>query len=154
MIPETRTRVEQSTRKSVNERIRSTTECNIKLYSQAGPEAIDMRLKELDREWDVERAIEANAAALSLLGLALGTYVDRKWYLLSALVGGFLFQHAIQGWCPPVPVLRRMGFRTMREIHHERTMLKAARGDYPEAVGGGEAAWPSAQEGLGIRAMA
>ncbi|WP_111420331.1 efflux transporter outer membrane subunit, partial [Rhodoplanes roseus] len=27
----------------------------------------------------------------------------------------FLFQHAIQGWCPPVPILRRLGFRTELE---------------------------------------
>jgi hypothetical protein len=42
----------------------------------------------------------------------------------------FLFQHAIQGWCPPVPVLRRLGFRTANEIEQERTALKALRGDF------------------------
>lgn len=127
MLPETTARVERRTKDSVNERIWRNTECNIKLYSKAGPEAIDMRLKQLDREWDIERAIEANAASFSLLGLALGTFVNKKWYLLSAAVGGLLLQHAIQGWCPPVPVLRRMGFRTMSEINHERGMLRSAR---------------------------
>lgn len=132
MLPETTTRVEQHTSESANERIRRKTACNIQLYSKAGPEAIDMRLQQLDREWDIERTLEANAASFSLLGLGLGTFVNKKWYLLSAGVVGFLLQHALQGWCPPVELFRRMGVRTMREINHERSMLKAARGDYSE----------------------
>jgi hypothetical protein len=39
-------------------------------------------------------------------------------------------EHAVQGWCPPLPILRRMGFRTAREIDTERTALKALRGDF------------------------
>jgi hypothetical protein len=34
-------------------------------------------------------------------------------------------QHALQGWCPPVPILRRLGFRTAREIFEERLALKS-----------------------------
>jgi hypothetical protein len=41
-----------------------------------------------------------------------------------------LFQHAVQGWCPPVPLLRRLGYRTSREIDIERVALKALRGDF------------------------
>jgi hypothetical protein len=130
MLPDTTSRVEQNTAEKVNERIRRKTECNIQLYSKAGPEAIDLRLEQLDREWDIERAIEANAASFSLLGLGMGAFVNKKWYLLSAGVAGFLLQHALQGWCPPVALFRRMGVRTMHEINHERSMLKAARGDY------------------------
>jgi hypothetical protein len=33
---------------------------------------------------------------------------------------GFLLQHALQGWCPPVPLLRQLGFRTSYEIEEER----------------------------------
>ncbi|EGJ51251.1 hypothetical protein [Desulfocurvibacter africanus] len=130
MLPDTTSRVEQNTAENVNERIWRKTECNIQLYSKAGPETIDMRLQELDREWDIERTIEANAATFSLLGLGLGAFVNKRFYLLSAGVAGFLLQHALQGWCPPVPLFRRMGVRTMHEINHERSMLKAARGDY------------------------
>lgn len=50
------------------------------------------------------------------------------------MVGGFLLQHALQGWCPPVPVLRRLGFRTQTEIDEERYALKALRGDFRELV--------------------
>jgi hypothetical protein len=50
--------------------------------------------------------------------------------VLSGAVLGFLLQHATQGWCPPVSVLRRRGVRTRREIEAERYALKALRGDF------------------------
>jgi hypothetical protein len=51
----------------------------------------------------------------------------------------FLFQHAVQGWCPPVPILRRLGYRTAREIDDERAALKALRGDFgPIGPGAGD----------------
>ncbi|HEY3275474.1 MAG TPA: hypothetical protein VGJ94_02550 [Syntrophorhabdaceae bacterium] len=130
MIPSSRARVPVHTAEQVNERIRRNTEYTIKLYSTAGREAIDRRLKELDEEWDVERMIEANASAISIVGLTLGATVSRKWFVLPAIVAGFLFQHALQGWCPPIPVLRRLGFRTSQEIDYERYALKAIRGDF------------------------
>ncbi|HYD16109.1 MAG TPA: hypothetical protein VEA77_06890 [Hyphomicrobium sp.] len=94
------------------------------------PAEITRRLRELDEEWDIERAIEANASSLAFLGTALGFFIHPYWLALPALVTAFLFQHAIQGWCPPVPILRRMGFRTANEIERERQALKAVRGDY------------------------
>jgi hypothetical protein len=87
-------------------------------------------LRELDEEWDIERAIEANAAVIGFLGVVLSETHDRRWLVLPALVTGFLFQHAVQGWCPPVPILRGLGFRTSFEIEEERQALKALRGDY------------------------
>ena len=55
-----------------------------------------------------------------------------RWLALPALVTGFLFQHAVQGWCPPLPILRRLGVRTAREIELERVALKMLRGDFDE----------------------
>ena len=52
----------------------------------------------------------------ALAGSLLGFTVHRAFLALPIAVTGFLLQHAIQGWCPPVPLLRRMGFRTPREI--------------------------------------
>jgi hypothetical protein len=46
---------------------------------------------------------------------------------------GFLLQHAVQGWCPPLPLLRRLGVRTADEINEERYALKALRGDFVDA---------------------
>src|SRR5437588_2851636 len=37
------------------------------------PDQITARLAELDREWDIERILEANAAGASLVGIVLGT---------------------------------------------------------------------------------
>jgi hypothetical protein len=102
------------------------------------------RLEELDREWDIERAIEANASALALVGVGLAAGHDRRWLVLPALVTAFLFQHAIQGWCPPVPVLRKLGFRTSYEIEEERRALKALRGDFEGAREGAEKALSAA----------
>jgi hypothetical protein len=77
---------------------------------------------------DIERAIEANAAALAFAGMTLAH--DKRWLILPGLVTAFLFQHAIQGWCPRVPILRRLGFRTAYEIEEERRALQAVRGDF------------------------
>jgi hypothetical protein len=74
--------------------------------------------------------LEANAASISLIGLALGRLVSRRWYLLPTAVAGFLLQHAVQGWCPPISLFRRLGVRTAQEIDHERYALKALRGDF------------------------
>lgn len=91
--------------------------------------AIAQRLDELDKESDIERVLEFNAGVLSLSGMALGHFVNRRWYVLPAAVMAFLIQHAVQGWCPPVPVFRRFGVRTRQEIEAERHALKLLRGD-------------------------
>lgn len=134
MLPPTTRRVSDHTSPQVNERIRCRTEARLTQLAAAGPEAIERRLQELDREWDVERALEANAATVSLLGLGLGTFAHRRYLALPALVAGFLLQHALQGWCPPLPILRRMGYRTQSEIEQERYALKVLRGDFREVA--------------------
>ena len=57
-----------------------------------------------------------------------------SWSTLPAVVAGFLLQHAAQGWCPPLPLMRRMGVRTRDEINQERYALKALRGDFDEVA--------------------
>ncbi len=132
VISSSANRVPRHTAEPINQRIQRQTEASVSHYASR-PERISDRLRELDEEWDVERAIEANAAALAFLGTVLGLSTRRrKWFFLPAIVAGFLFQHALQGWCPPVPILRRFGFRTSHEIEAERNALKAIRGDYDE----------------------
>ena len=48
---------------------------------------------------------------------------------LTAAVPAFLLQHAIQGWCPPLPVFRRLGVRTADEINRERVALQNWKAD-------------------------
>jgi hypothetical protein len=64
--------------------------------------------------------LEAGASSLTLFGLLLGTFRRRRWYLLPFVVAGFLLQHVVHGWCPPDPVIRRLGIRTQTEIDRER----------------------------------
>jgi hypothetical protein len=130
MLPTTADRVSGSTAEDINAEIRRSTEQSIARHAAGGRAAIDRRLAELDAEWDVERTLEANASTLSLIGLALAATVNRRWLALPIAVQAFLLQHALQGWCPPLPILRRLGIRTAEEIHHERYALKAIRGDF------------------------
>ncbi|HWG47122.1 MAG TPA: hypothetical protein VN688_30440 [Gemmataceae bacterium] len=130
MLPSTTARVPLHTSACSNEAIHRQTEEKVAQVAAAGSEAIERRLRELDREWDIERSLEANAASVGLIGLGLGAFVSRRFYILPGLVCGFLLQHALQGWCPPVPIFRRLGFRTASEIDHERYALKALRGDF------------------------
>lgn len=125
-LPSTVNRVPAHTAEHVNQQIRRRTERSVDYYRQH-PQQIGRRLRELDREWDIERTLEANAATLVVAGAVLGLTVDRKFLGIPLVVGGFLLQHALQGWCPPLPVFRRLGLRTAAEIQDERSALEAIR---------------------------
>lgn len=128
------TRAARHTDPAVADRIRRQTQSNIAYYAEH-PEQIDRRLAELDREWDVERWLEVNSSGLSLLGLLLAARRGRHWLLLPMAVQAFFLQHGIEGWCPPLPIFRRLGVRTQAEIEAERHALKALRGDFEDATG-------------------
>ena len=134
-LPTTRDRVPNNTADDVNREINRQIEDRVRA-AVSNSAKIAPRLRELDAEWDIERAIEMNASALAFIGTAFGFFVHPYWLALPALVTAFLFQHALQGWCPPVPVLRGMGFRTSYEIERERQALKAVRGDYATVASG------------------
>src|SRR4051812_42032987 len=84
MLTTTRDRVPAHTADAANEQIRAETEKRVG-YLAAHPAEIGRRLKELDAEWDIERAIEANASALAFAGVALGATVDKRWLAISVL---------------------------------------------------------------------
>lgn len=130
MFRKSANRTEDSTPDSINQRIRRATEASVARTIAGGPSAIETRLRELDREWDTERVLEALASSFTLTGLTLGLTVNRKWLALTGVVSAFLLQHALQGWCPPLPAIRALGVRTTAEIDEERYALKAARGDF------------------------
>lgn len=122
-------RVRRSTADDVNAELDEQRVADVARFTSASPDDITQRLRELDREWDVERVLEANAATLALIGHLLSTR-SRWWRAVTVIAPAFLLQHAIQGWCPPIAVFRRLGIRTRREIDAERTALKALRGDF------------------------
>lgn len=131
-LPATARRVEHSTDLRLNKAIRARTDAEVVRLEAASDEEIAQRLSELDEEWDVERLLQVNASTLMMLGVLLGVKVDRRFLLLSTAVFAFFGQHALQGWCPPIPVFRRLGVRTQREIARERHSLKALRGDFDD----------------------
>jgi hypothetical protein len=123
-------RVRANTAAQVNRRVDEQIERNIRHYSGQTKEEIYRRIQDLDQEWDIERVLETMASSLSLTGIVLGATVDRKWFLVPTIVISFLLMHAIQGWCPPLPILRSLGIRTREEIDRERYALKALAGDF------------------------
>jgi len=134
MISETTTRVPRHTPEHLNQRILQKTRHNL-ARAAAQPQGIEERLRELDREWDIERTLEANASTIVVLGVLLGAFASPWFYWVPFLVGSFLLQHAIQGWCPPVGLFRRLGFRTHAEIATERYALLLLRGDLRAETG-------------------
>jgi hypothetical protein len=130
-------RVRSHTAEELNRAVdRETRQC-IEALASSGREEVTRHIRELEREWDVERYLQTNASILALAGIVLGAAVSRKFLLLPGVVFSFFLQHAVQGWCPPVPVFRRLGVRTRKEINRERFALKALRGDFNEIAPGG-----------------
>lgn len=127
-------RVRQHTSDSVNQKIDEKTLATLQNYARCSNQEISERIQALEREWDTERVLEANASALAFTGLMLGIFVHQNWFWLPGIVLPFLFQHAVQGWCPPLPVIRRLGVRTPHEIDQEKYVLKMLRGDFSEVV--------------------
>ena len=127
IVATTATRVSANTAPEINRRIERETDARVAWLATQGPAAIDARLRALDREWDIERCLETGASSLTLVGTVLAATVNKKWLWLPGGVAAFLLQHAIQGWCPPLPVFRRLGVRTADEINRERTALQAVK---------------------------
>jgi hypothetical protein len=130
-------RVRRVTPHATNERIRQKTRQDIERVAARGPTAIMHRLRELDREWDIERCLEVMAPTFTLVGLTLGLLKDKRWFVVPAVIQSFFLQHALQGWCPPIPLLRELGIRTQQEIDEEKYALKAIRGDFRHVKGQG-----------------
>jgi hypothetical protein len=122
-------RVRSHTDPSILGHIDRQMENSIWAHVALGPEAITSRLDQLEAERDIESILELNAAIFAGVGVAASVISkNRAWLLLPATVLGFLAQHAIQGWCPPLSVFRRMGIRTAHEIEAERMALLTALG--------------------------
>jgi hypothetical protein len=130
MLPATQERVRKNTCHDINQRIDDEIVESIISHEKSNREQISRRIGELEHEWDTERVLETNASILIILGTLLGFTSSKKWFFLPGVVAGFLLQHALQGWCPPLPVIRRMGVRTSSEINKEKAILQHMRGDF------------------------
>ena len=127
-------RVREQSPETSNKEIDRETEGRLIRYATMSTEEMSRRIEELEREWDMERLLETNASALTVGAMAaFAATGSRKWLFVPGVVMSFFFQHAVQGWCPPVPVFRRAGVRTRQEIERERYALKVLRGDFDGA---------------------
>jgi hypothetical protein len=125
-------RVQAHTAERVNQRLADEARRRVLEASKEPPKVLAERIRQIDETWDIERLLEMNASALAFTGIMMGLFVDKKWFALPCMVLPFLFLHAVQGWCPPIPALRRMGVRTRKELDAEKYALKALRGDFAE----------------------
>ena len=125
-------RVRAHSSESVNRQFDNEAQQCVLQFADKTREDITAHISDLSREWDMERYLETNASLLALGGVLLGATVNRKFLIVPGVVFGFLFQHAVQGWCPPMPVFRHMGVRTRKEINREKYALKALRGDFDD----------------------
>jgi hypothetical protein len=124
MLARSISRVEDQTCSKINQKIQQDIEQSVGYYRHH-PEKRSDRLRQLDEEWDIERALETASSSLSLAGLALTILTRKKRYLILPLtVQSFFLQHALQGWCPPLPLFRKAGFRTQSEIQQERAAIE------------------------------
>jgi hypothetical protein len=125
-------RVRDHSSPTVNRRVDQRIEDSVSRCVNKGHDAIIRRISELDREWDVDRAVMILAAGIS--GLAYTVELQRRSRRLFSplrslalpVIGvqlAFLAAYATVGWAPPVAVLRRFGFRTKAEIETERALL-------------------------------
>jgi hypothetical protein len=145
-LAERRDRVREHTPPHVNRRIDLTAQASADLAIRQGRNQIVRRLAELDHEWDVDRALMANFAIAGGTALTVGLHrfaypplfgprPKGFLYLVGAQMA-FLMLHATVGWCPPVSVFRRLGYRTKSEIDTERELLVRALEDgHPQQPG-------------------
>lgn len=132
-LPPTMERVARTTPDSMNDRIRRKT---IDRLDHIGndPEKIEKRLVEIKKEWDFERCILVIGAFANSMSLTVGYFFYHRAFIVTALVGLFLLVHALHGWAPPLPILRRLGVRTAREIENERFILLLRRDGFHEVI--------------------
>ena len=130
MEPKGKDRVRENTSESINQQIDSNMMADLRNYAHKNSEEITKRIRLLNKEWDIERWLETNASIIAFVGVLLGFFVSIYWLILPSIILIFLFQHAVQGWCPPVPLFRRLNVRTQKEIDREISALKFIRGDF------------------------
>ncbi|OCH97012.1 hypothetical protein A8135_05100 [Legionella jamestowniensis] len=122
--------VRANTSYSSNQAIDNKIISTLQSFSTAISDKISQRIDKIEKEYNVERVLELNASILAFIGVLLGAFLNVYWLILPGLVLPFLALHAVQGWCPPLPILRALKVRTQREIDSEKYSLKILRGDF------------------------
>jgi hypothetical protein len=90
------------------------------------------RLRRIETEIDQEQALQFGAAAIGFVGAILSLTLSSAFALLPAFAIATLAQYLVQGWCPPLALLARLGLRSSAEIDSERYALMASLGETRE----------------------
>ncbi|WP_439631646.1 hypothetical protein [Gemmata sp.] len=108
----------------------ATLEQRVACIADSGPEAIEARLRELDREWTAGRVTKAVCGLVIVAGLALTAVVHPWWLVLPAAGGLFLVQYLFtrRSWLGRV--FQEAGYRSGFEVDQEKMALKVIRGDF------------------------
>lgn len=133
-LPPTTKRVKLNTIELLNNKISEDKKKRLKHFSIRNIDKIEKRIDQLDKEWDTERTLETSFATIFLLSTMLGFTRDKKWFALGGITSLFFLQHALQGWCPPLPIIRLLGVRAADEIAEEKYVLKMLKGDYADYI--------------------
>lgn len=125
-----RDRVRRRSARAVLQRLDLETEERLAECAAGGPQAVAERLHELEREWDSDRVLETETAAVGLAGVALSLLWRPAALAVPAFAASMLLLHALTGRHPTLPLWRRSGVRSAPEILREYHALKALRGDF------------------------
>ena len=117
-------RVKQARKNTKNIRNNEKIQDNLVHYANETESVIRERLKQLDKEWDTDKTLLITGATVAMTGLILALAVNKKWFWLTSAVASLAGEHILQGWSPPVPILRATGMRTKKEIEKEREGLR------------------------------
>ncbi len=60
---------------------------------------------------NVEQMLRMIAGVIVMATVALGSFVDPRWFWFTAFVGANLFQSAFTNWCPMMTILRKAGVK-------------------------------------------
>jgi hypothetical protein len=107
-----------------------TLEQRLACIADAGPQAIEDRLVQLDGEWSAGRVTKAVIGVLLVAGLALTAILNPWWLIMPAIGGLFLLQYLFSRTSWLGKFFQEAGFRTSSEIDQEKMALKVLRGDF------------------------
>jgi len=106
-----------------------TLEQRLACLADAGPQAIDDRLAQLDREWTAGRMTKAALGVAIVLGLILAA-ANPLWLILPAAGGLLLLPYLFGRTSLLGKMFHEMGYRSGFEVDQEKMALKVLRGDF------------------------
>lgn len=93
-------------RSRLKRRLHQRTLGEVARAAEDGVNAIERRLRALDRDRDAVEQVETGISILAVAGAILGLTIDRRWYFLSAGMAGLLAGQALRSTHEP-PVFGR-----------------------------------------------